>query len=114
MTFEEIGGKTLVVLHELYSSQDALDAAGGASDALVEVHEQLDQLLVTMGASAGQSSRRSICLPGAPRQRRFSVAGCTRTARWVYQRLASDFRCDRIPRPASGSCLNLGSTCRCA
>src|SRR5690242_7726929 len=36
VTFEEKGGKTLVVLHELYRSKEALDAAGGAADALGE------------------------------------------------------------------------------
>jgi uncharacterized protein YndB with AHSA1/START domain len=53
VTFEEKGSKTLVVLHELYSSKEALDAAGtGAADALVETFAQLDELLVTLGASA--------------------------------------------------------------
>ena len=33
VTFEEKGGKTLLVLHELYPSKEALDAAGpGAAD----------------------------------------------------------------------------------
>src|SRR5678810_920803 len=37
VTFEEKGGKTLVVLHESYPSKEALDAAGtGSADALVE------------------------------------------------------------------------------
>src|SRR3954462_12598287 len=37
VTFEDKGGKTLLVLRELYASKDALDAAGtGAADALVE------------------------------------------------------------------------------
>lgn len=31
-----------------------------------------------------------------------------------YQRLASDFRCDLMPCPASGSCLNRGMTCKWA
>src|SRR5437868_12681491 len=34
VTFEEKGGKTLLVMHELYPSKEALDAAGGASDAM--------------------------------------------------------------------------------
>jgi len=54
VTFEEQGGKTLVVMHELYPSKEALDAAGGASDAMGESFEQLDELLVTLGASAGR------------------------------------------------------------
>ena len=55
VTFEEKGGKTLLVLHELYPSKEALDAAGtGAADALVETFAQLDELLVTLGASVGR------------------------------------------------------------
>jgi len=54
VTFEEKGGRTLLVLHELYSSKEALDAAGtGAADALVETFVQLDELLATEGASVG-------------------------------------------------------------
>ena len=54
VTFEEKGGKTLLVLHELYPSKEALDAAGtGAADAMGEQFEQLDELLVTLGASVG-------------------------------------------------------------
>jgi uncharacterized protein YndB with AHSA1/START domain len=55
VTFEENGGKTLVVLHERYSSKEALDAAGtGAADAMVETFDQLDELLVALGESSGQ------------------------------------------------------------
>jgi uncharacterized protein YndB with AHSA1/START domain len=56
VTFEEKGGKTLLVLHELYSSKEALDAAGtGAADAMVETFAQLDELLLTLGAGVGLS-----------------------------------------------------------
>src|SRR4029077_7388710 len=56
VTFEDKGGKTLLVLHELHSSKEALDAAGtGAADATVESFAQLDELLVTLGASVGRS-----------------------------------------------------------
>src|SRR5215203_4994831 len=56
VTFEEKGGKTLLVLHELYRSKEALDAAGtGAADAMVETFEQLDELVVTLGSSVGRS-----------------------------------------------------------
>ena len=56
VTFEEKGGKTLLVLHELHSSKEALDMAGtGAADAMVETFAQLDELLLTLGASVGQS-----------------------------------------------------------
>jgi len=52
VTFEEKGGKTLLVLHELYPSKEALDGAEGG---LPEQFEQLDELLVTLGASVGRS-----------------------------------------------------------
>ena len=56
VTFEERGGKTLLVMHELYSSKEALDAAGtGAADAMVETFAQLDELLLTLGTSVGRS-----------------------------------------------------------
>jgi len=56
VTFEEKGGKTLLVMHELYPSKEALDAAGtGAADATVETFAQLDELLVTLGASVARS-----------------------------------------------------------
>lgn len=49
VTFEDNGGKTLLVLHELHSSKEALDAAGaGAADAMVETFAQLDELLLTL------------------------------------------------------------------
>jgi len=49
VTFEDQGGKTLLVLHELYSSKEALDAAGtGSADATVETFAQLDELLLTL------------------------------------------------------------------
>ena len=50
VTFEEKGGKTLLVLHDLYPSKEALDAAAtGAADAMGETFQQLDELLVTLG-----------------------------------------------------------------
>jgi len=55
VTFEEKAGKTLLVLHELYPSKEALDAAIGSYDGMGETFEQLDELLVTLGASAGRS-----------------------------------------------------------
>jgi len=46
----------LLVMHELYPSKEALDAAGtGAADVMVETFAQLDELLVTLGASLGRS-----------------------------------------------------------
>jgi uncharacterized protein YndB with AHSA1/START domain len=55
VTFEEKGGKTLVVLRESYPSKEALDAAGtGAAEAMRETFDQLDELLVAVGESSGQ------------------------------------------------------------
>ena len=54
VTFEETGGKTLVVLQERYPSMEALDAAGtGAADAMVETFDQLVERLVALGESSG-------------------------------------------------------------
>ena len=56
VTFAEQGGKTLLVLHELYPSKEALDGAGtGAADALGETFEQLDELLESLGTRVGGS-----------------------------------------------------------
>jgi uncharacterized protein YndB with AHSA1/START domain len=54
VTFEETRGTTLVVVHERYASKEALDAAGGAAEAMVEAFDQLDELLVALGGRAGQ------------------------------------------------------------
>ena len=56
VSFDEKGGKTRLVMHELYPSKAALDAAGtGAADAMVETFAQLDELLVTLDANVGRS-----------------------------------------------------------
>jgi uncharacterized protein YndB with AHSA1/START domain len=56
VTFEEKGGKTLLVLHELYPSKEALDGAiAGMEGGMPEQFEQLDELLDTLGASVGRS-----------------------------------------------------------
>jgi uncharacterized protein YndB with AHSA1/START domain len=49
VTFEEKGGKTLVVMHDLYPSKEALDGAiaSGSTAEMSESFEQLDELLVT-------------------------------------------------------------------
>ena len=52
VTFEEKDGKTLLVLHELHPSKEALDGAiAGMEAGMSETFAQLDQLLVTLGAS---------------------------------------------------------------
>jgi len=56
VTFEEQGGKTLLVLHERYPSKEALDGAiAGMEGGMPEQFGQLDELLVTLGASGGRS-----------------------------------------------------------
>ena len=57
VTFEERGAETLVVMHDLYPSKEALDAAvaSGSAGEFSESFEQLDELLVTLGASVGRS-----------------------------------------------------------
>ena len=56
VTFVDQGGQTLLAMRELYPSKEALDAAGtGAADAMGESFEQLDELLVNLGASEGRS-----------------------------------------------------------
>ena len=57
VTFEERGGETLVVIHELYPLKEALDdaMASGSISWSGEQFEQLDQLLATLGASVERS-----------------------------------------------------------
>ncbi|WP_336489160.1 SRPBCC family protein [Methylobacterium nigriterrae] len=53
VTFADVGGRTRLVLQELYPSKEALDEAFiGMEDAMPEQFEQLDDLLITLGASA--------------------------------------------------------------
>jgi uncharacterized protein YndB with AHSA1/START domain len=55
VTFEEKDGKTLLVMHDLYPSKEALDAAvaSGSTSCTGEQFEQLAELLVTAGAADG-------------------------------------------------------------
>lgn len=57
VTFEERGADTVVVLHDLYPSKEALDGAiaSGSTSGFGEAFEQLDALLGAPRASAGQS-----------------------------------------------------------
>jgi uncharacterized protein YndB with AHSA1/START domain len=57
VTFEEKGGSTLVAVHDLYPSKEALDAAiaSGATSGMPESLEQLDEFLVTLGTSLDRS-----------------------------------------------------------
>jgi uncharacterized protein YndB with AHSA1/START domain len=53
VTFEERGAETLVVVHDLYASKEALDGAiaSESTGGFSEQFEQLDELLATLGAS---------------------------------------------------------------
>jgi uncharacterized protein YndB with AHSA1/START domain len=48
VTFEEKAGKTLLVVHDLYPSKEALES--GATEAMPEALGQLDELLASLGA----------------------------------------------------------------
>ena len=54
VTFEQRGAETLVVMHDLYSSKEALDAAiaSGSTGAAPEQFAELDELLATLDAKA--------------------------------------------------------------
>ena len=56
VTFEEVGDGTLLVVRDLYPSKEALDGAiaSGSTSGMPEALDQLDELLVSLGASAGR------------------------------------------------------------
>jgi uncharacterized protein YndB with AHSA1/START domain len=49
VTFEEKAGRTLVVMHDLYPSKEALDEGSGSTDGMDETFNQLDELLAAQG-----------------------------------------------------------------
>jgi uncharacterized protein YndB with AHSA1/START domain len=55
VTFEERGDETLVVMHDLYPSKEALDdaIASGSTGGFSETFDQLDEILITLGANVG-------------------------------------------------------------
>jgi uncharacterized protein YndB with AHSA1/START domain len=57
VTFNERGAETLVVMHDLYPSKEALDAAiaSGSTGGSSETFDQLDELLLTLDTSVGPS-----------------------------------------------------------
>ena len=57
VTFDDAGGRTLLVVHDLYPSKEALDGAiaSGSTSGMPEALEQLDELLVTLSAGEGRS-----------------------------------------------------------
>jgi uncharacterized protein YndB with AHSA1/START domain len=56
VTFEERDGETLVVVHELYPSKEALDEAiaSGSTSGFKEMFEQLDELVLARSAGAAR------------------------------------------------------------
>ncbi len=67
VTFEEKGGQTLLVMHELYPSKEALDGAiAGMEGGMPETFEQLDELLVTAACKSTDGgppdSSRATCV----------------------------------------------------
>ncbi len=56
VTFEARGAETLVVMHDLYPSKEALDEAiaSESTSGFSETFEQLDELLVTLGTGVGR------------------------------------------------------------
>lgn len=58
VTFEEIGDKTRLVMHDLYPSKEALDAAFvGMEGGMRESLDQLDELVVALAASSGRREK---------------------------------------------------------
>jgi uncharacterized protein YndB with AHSA1/START domain len=56
VTFEEKGGKTLLVMRDLYPSKEALDGAlaSGSTGGMGETFDQLDEFVVALVASVGR------------------------------------------------------------
>ena len=54
VSFEENAGKTLLVVHDLYPSKEALDAAvaSGSTGGMHDQLDQLEELLVSLGSSS--------------------------------------------------------------
>jgi uncharacterized protein YndB with AHSA1/START domain len=57
VTFDEKGGKTMLVLREIHPSKEAADEAIGFGEGLRETFEQLDELLVSLAASSGRQDK---------------------------------------------------------
>ncbi len=57
VTFDENDGKTLLVVHDLYPSKEALDAAvaAGSTGGLPEQLDELDELLISLESSLESS-----------------------------------------------------------
>jgi uncharacterized protein YndB with AHSA1/START domain len=57
VTFEEKAGKTLLVMHELYPSKEALDEGSGSTGGMDETFNQLEELLAALGTTDISSER---------------------------------------------------------
>jgi uncharacterized protein YndB with AHSA1/START domain len=59
VTFEEKGGKTLVVMREVHPSKEALDSnlASGWDEGMRETLDQLDELAVALRSDVAASCR---------------------------------------------------------
>jgi uncharacterized protein YndB with AHSA1/START domain len=56
VTFEDKGGKTLLIMRELYPTKEALDRSiAGMEGGMSETFAQLDEVLASLSASAGRS-----------------------------------------------------------
>jgi uncharacterized protein YndB with AHSA1/START domain len=55
VTFEDKGGQTLLVIRDLYPSKQAADEGSGSMDAMPETLDQLDELVISLSASAEPS-----------------------------------------------------------
>jgi uncharacterized protein YndB with AHSA1/START domain len=51
VTFDEKGGRTTIVMHDLYPSKEALDAAieSGSTSGMNETFDQLEEFVATLG-----------------------------------------------------------------
>ena len=77
VTFDENAGKTLLVVHDLYPSKEALDAAiaSGSTGGCSETFEQLDALLARSSSSCSNVSPIPLVLPEAMASSRASFEG---------------------------------------
>ena len=58
VTFEDKGGKTLLVMHELYPSKEALEGAiAGMEGGMPETFAQLDELLLILESEASDRTK---------------------------------------------------------
>jgi uncharacterized protein YndB with AHSA1/START domain len=66
VTFEERGDRTLLVMHDLYPSKEALDLGSGSMDGIDETFDQLDDLLAEAGGHGVHSGAAQIVMKPKP------------------------------------------------